>query len=175
MSQFATGVAVVATLAADGRPMGITVNSLTSVSLTPPLVLVAIDRRRAIWPVLKAASGYAVSILSEEQGPLADCFAGLTSSPSRDSFCDAPWRPGPRGLPILEGALAALEARLEQVVPAGDHDLFLARVETLDLFREDGWPLLFFRRRYLRIERATPLGPPREVFPRRGDPDSQDS
>lgn len=153
MGRFATGVTVVTTLG-DGRPQGITVNALSSVSLEPPLVMVALDRRRRITPFVRAHGRFAVNILAEDQQSLSDCFAGAPVVPDRESFCGAAWAPGTDGLPLLVGALASLECTTEDVVGAGDHDLFIGRVDAIATADEDAMPLLFYRRRYLRIERA---------------------
>ena len=75
MGHFVTGVTVVTALD-DGRPAGITVNALSSVSLEPPLVVIALDRRRFLHPIVRAAGRYGVNILSEDQRELSDCFAG---------------------------------------------------------------------------------------------------
>ncbi len=156
MGHFATGVSVVTTL--DGlRPWGITVNALSSVSLEPPLVMIALDRRRQITPVVRAAGRYAVNILGEAQRGLSDCFAGAPVTPDRDAFCGAGWVPGELGLPILDGAIASLECTTVEVHPVGDHDLFIGRVDALANAEMHPMPLLYYRRRYLRIERATTL------------------
>ncbi len=156
MGRFATGVTVVTTLEGE-RPHGITVNALSSVSLDPPLVMVALDRRRRIAPVLRKHARFAVNVLGEDQQAVSDCFAGAAVTPDREAFCGAAWRPGSGGLPLLEGAIATLECTVVDTVPAGDHDLFIARVD--DAAADDGsaLPLLYFGRRYLRIERAESL------------------
>jgi flavin reductase (DIM6/NTAB) family NADH-FMN oxidoreductase RutF len=154
MGQFATGVSVVTTLD-DGRPRGITVNALSSISLEPPLVMVALDRRRFITPMLHRARRYAVNILAEEHHELSDCFAGAEVTPNREAFCGAPWKPGRFGLPLLEGAIATLECEVAETFRVGDHDLFIGRVEALSVDREAASPLIFHRRRYLHIERAS--------------------
>ena len=154
MGQFATGVTVV-TAIADGRPLGITVNALTSVSLDPPMVLIALDRRRFIVPTIDATGRYAINVLAEDQQWLSDCFAGANVTPGREAFCGAAWRPGAMGLPLLEGAIAAMECAVTERVSAGDHWLYVARVEALTIDDEAAPPLLYHRRRYLRIERAT--------------------
>jgi 3-hydroxy-9,10-secoandrosta-1,3,5(10)-triene-9,17-dione monooxygenase reductase component len=153
MGHFATGVTVVTTFA-GGRPLGITVNALSSVSLEPPLVMVALDRTRRIVPALRAAGRFAVCILSEEQQALSECFAGAEVVPDREAFCGAPWQVGPLGLPLLDGAVATLECTTRDVVPAGDHDLFIGRVESLANEWHHEMPLLYYRRRYARLERA---------------------
>lgn len=153
MGHFVTGVTVVTALDGD-RPFGITVNALSSVSLDPPLVMVALDRRRFLTPIVRAAGRYAVNILAEDQQDLSDCFAGAPVEPGRERFCGAAWHPGQTGLPILDGASAALEMTVVQTFSAGDHDLFIGRVDALTDEAYHRMPLLYYRRRYLRIERA---------------------
>ncbi len=153
MGHFVTGVTVVS--AFDGeQPFGITVNALSSVSLDPPLVMVALDRRRFLTPIVRAAGRYAVNILSEDQQALSDCFAGAPVEPGRERFCGAAWHAGRTGLPLVDGAIATLECTVVETFSAGDHDLFLGRVDDLTNEGEHPMPLLYYRRRYLRIERA---------------------
>ena len=153
MGHFVTGVTVVTALDGD-RPFGITVNALSSVSLDPPLVMVALDRRRFLTPIVRAAARFAVNILSEEQQALSDCFAGAPVVPGRGAFCGAAWRRGSTGLPLIDGAIATLECTVLETFSAGDHDLFIGQVDTLVNDLRHPMPLLYYRRRYLRIERA---------------------
>ena len=153
MGHFVTGITVVTTLQ-DGQPRGITVNALTSVSLEPPLVVVALDRRRFITPSVHDTGRYAVNVLSEDQQALSDCFAGAAVTPDRDAFCGAVWTPGPTGLPLIDGAIATLECTVTQVFQAGDHELFVARVDSVGNAEPHPMPLLYYRRQYLRIQRA---------------------
>jgi 3-hydroxy-9,10-secoandrosta-1,3,5(10)-triene-9,17-dione monooxygenase reductase component len=166
MGRFVTGITVVTTLK-DGQPQGITVNALSSVSLEPPLVMVALDRRRFITPFVRAARRYAVNVLSEDQQALSDCFAGAPVEPGRDAFCGARWAPGTTGLPLLDGAIATLECTVVRTFEAGDHELFIGRVDALGSDERRPMPLLYYRRQYLRIQRseATPL----EGIPEHGD------
>ena len=153
MGHFVTGVTVVTAL--DGeQPFGITVNALSSVSLDPPLVMVALDRRRFLTPIVRAAGRYAVNVLSEDQQALSDCFAGAPVTPDRDAFCGATWTPGPTGLPLITGAIATLECTVIETFAAGDHELFVARVDSLGSAEPHPMPLLYYRRQYLRIQRA---------------------
>jgi 3-hydroxy-9,10-secoandrosta-1,3,5(10)-triene-9,17-dione monooxygenase reductase component len=153
MGHFVTGVTVISAL--DGeRPLGITVNALSSVSLDPPLVMVALDRRRFLTPVVRGTGRYAVNILSEKQQALSDCFAGAPVEPGRQAFCGAAWHPGETGLPIIDGAIASLECTVVETFSAGDHDLFIGRVDVLGTEDDHAMPLLYYRRHYLRIERA---------------------
>jgi 3-hydroxy-9,10-secoandrosta-1,3,5(10)-triene-9,17-dione monooxygenase reductase component len=170
LRRFATGVAVVTTW--DGeRPWGTTVNSFSSVSLRPPLVLVAFDRGRRIVPAVSRTGRYAVNILGEDEQALSDCFAGgpgpvkagrVSGSPvappgdePRAELCGAEWRVGATGLPVLVNAIASLECTVIDVHPAGDHDLYVARVDAATAAGERPMPLLYYSGRYLRIERAS--------------------
>ena len=153
MGHFVTGVTVVSAFEGD-RPFGITVNALSSVSLEPPLVMVALDRRRFLTPIVRASGRFGVNILSEDQQALSDCFAGAPVTPGRDLFCGAPWHPGETGLPLIDGAIATLECTVVETFSAGDHDLFIGRVDTLVNELHHPMPLLYYRRRYLRIERS---------------------
>ena len=154
IGQFATGVTVVTALDGD-RPEGITVNALASVSLEPPILMIALDRRRHILPSIDASRRFAVNILAEDQQWLSDCFAGANVTPGREAFCGASWRPGSTGLPILVGAIAAMECEVLDRFTVGDHHLYVGAVQAIALDEPDAPPLLYHRRRYLRIERAT--------------------
>lgn len=158
LGYFATGVTVVTTLdrRPDGSvvPWGTTVNSFSSLSLDPPLVLLTIGRERSIHPIIRREGTFAVNILAEDAQALSDCFAGAPVTPSRAEFCGAPHHDGALGMPILDGAVAAFECRLQDVHDAGDHSIFIGRVEAAEDIRKPALPLLYFRGRYLRIERA---------------------
>lgn len=157
LTRFATGVAVVTTLeeTPDGpQPWGTTVNSFTGISLDPPLVLVSIGQERSIHPIIERTNRFGVNILGEDSQVLSDCFAGAPSSLPRSAFCNAPYALGSAGLPVLENAIAYLSCDVERVIEAGDHTIYLGRVVETVCRDEVGWPLLYFRRRYLSIERA---------------------
>ena len=154
MGHFATGISVVTTF--DGEfPAGITVNAFSSVSLDPALVMVALDRRRFITPMVRRSGRYAVNVLGADQQALSDCFAHAPVSPGREEFCGASWHAGPTGLPLIDGSIATLECTTVETFTAGDHDLFIGRVDSLEQHREGVAPLLYFRRRYLRVEQGS--------------------
>jgi flavin reductase (DIM6/NTAB) family NADH-FMN oxidoreductase RutF len=154
IGQFATGVTIVTALDGD-RPVGITVNAFASMSLEPALVAIALDHRRFIVPFVEADGRYAVNILAEDQQWLSDCFAGANVTPSREAFCGARWHPGQTGLPLLAGAIASIECRVVERIALGDHRIFVGSVEAVTMAEPDAPPLLYHRRRYLRIERAS--------------------
>lgn len=157
LTRYATGVTVVTTLedTPDGpQPWGTTVNSFTGISLDPPLVMVAIGKERSIHPIIERTNRFAVNILGEDSQALSDCFAGAPSALPRSAFCNADYALGEAGLPVLEAAIAYLSCEVERVIEAGDHTMYLGRVIETGCRDETGWPLLYFRRRYLSIEKA---------------------
>jgi len=135
LGRFATGVAVVTV--ADGEEVrAATVNGFLSVSMDPPLVLVSVGERSGLHDAVRATGRYGVSVLADEHRAVAWHFAGEPNPDARPSFS---WLDG---LPLLEGALARVCARVVDANPAGDHTLYLGLVEHLDW--RDGRPLLFF-------------------------------
>ncbi len=135
LGSFATGVTVVTTHS-DIGPVGITVNSFTSVSLDPPLVLwcpaLASDRHDAF----ARAKHFAIHILTADQQNLSEAFA---RSAQPFDLCD--WTPGPQGVPLIQGCCTRLECATDSVIPAGDHSIILGRVSRVTT--EPGTPLVF--------------------------------
>jgi flavin reductase (DIM6/NTAB) family NADH-FMN oxidoreductase RutF len=154
MGRFATGISVITTVDVDGLPAGITVSAMSSVSLDPPLVMVALARKRFITPIVSANGRFAVNVLRHDQQTLSDCFAHAPVSPGREEFCGAVWHPGPTGLPLLDDTLATMECTVVQTYAVGDHELFIGEVDSLSVEGEAD-PLLYFRRQYLRIDHGT--------------------
>ena len=157
LTRFATGVTVVTTLEqtdGDPQPWGTTVNSFTGISLDPPLVLVSIGRERSIHPIIERTGRFGVNILGEGSQQISDCFAGAPSPLPRQAFCNADYQLSRAGLPVLEQAIAYLSCDVDRVIEAGDHTIYLGKVIETACRDDVGWPLLYFRRRYLSIERA---------------------
>jgi len=144
MGRFATGVTVVTALE-EGVPVGFTCQSFVSLSLAPPLVALAPAKSSTSWPRMVTAGAFCVNVLGEEQRAIGETFAVSGG----DKFADAAWASGRTGAPVLEGAVAWVECRLELVHDAGDHELVVGRV--VDLGARDAAPLLFYRGRYARI------------------------
>ena len=142
-----TGVTVVAVCDQAGEPYGLTVNSFTSVSLDPPLVLVCIGRESSTHDRLVGASGFAINVLSAGQKAVAARFA---SEPSTGRFDDLEWAPSPSGDPILAEIVAWLDCSLDEVLTAGDHSILLGRVESSGL--SDRPALVFHRGRMASID-----------------------
>lgn len=140
MGTFPTGVTVVTVTDAVGTPLGLTVNSFTSVSLEPPLVLVCIARSSATHDRLLEAGRFAVNVLSAGQAEMAVRFA---AEPSEGRFQGLGWESGPGGVPLLDGATAWLSCTLEAVHPGGDHSIFVGRVDAAEA--TEGGALAFHR------------------------------
>jgi flavin reductase (DIM6/NTAB) family NADH-FMN oxidoreductase RutF len=126
MHRFPTGVAVV-TVDAAGERLGLTVGTLLSLSLEPPLVGVSISRQAALHELLRDAGAFAASLLAAGQEALAQHFA--RGVPPIALWHGIPVHPGPEtGAPLLDGALGWVECRLAAEHTAGDHTLFVGEV-----------------------------------------------
>ncbi|MBM4363418.1 MAG: flavin reductase family protein [Deltaproteobacteria bacterium] len=143
LGSFAAGVTVVTSRAPDGALAGLTATSFTSVSLDPPLCLVCVARTADAHAVLARADHFGVSLLAADQRELSARFA----THGADKFAGVAWGPGPAtGVPLLGGAIATLECRVESRVAAGDHDVLIGRIQRVET--RGGEPLLYLRGRY---------------------------
>jgi flavin reductase (DIM6/NTAB) family NADH-FMN oxidoreductase RutF len=140
--QFATGVAIV-TANIDGADLGVTVNSLTSVSLSPPLLLFCLDKKLASYPALAGAERFAINVLHDGQEALSAGFG----RPGGKRFEDGLWAPGVLGPPVLSSAMAVYEVTRHAAHDGGDHLIVVAEVKRAAMC-EGGDPLLFFQGRY---------------------------
>lgn len=145
LGSFLTGVTVVTTRDPDGQPVGFTANSFTSVSLTPPLVLVCIAKSAGLATVFAKANHYAINILAESQQGLSETFA----SPASDRFAGVAWQASQHHSPLLDGAAAWLDCAAHQLIDAGDHLILLA--EVVDFARSQTSPLGYLRGNYLHL------------------------
>ena len=122
---FPTGVAVITTRDAEGRPAGLTCNSFSSVSLQPPLVLFSLRNASRLLGAFTAADRFAINILSERQDTLSSRFA---SSRIEDKFDGVAWHAGAMGLPVIDDCLASFECSVYACHEAGDHTVFIGEV-----------------------------------------------
>jgi flavin reductase (DIM6/NTAB) family NADH-FMN oxidoreductase RutF len=143
---FATGVTVVTCVSDDGIPAGLTVNSFTSVSLDPPLLLVCLAKQAASAAPLTAAQSFAINVLQTGQQPASIRFA----TRDEDRFGTTPWSRGEGGAPILEESLGVFECERYAVYDGGDHHILVGRVVKAS-FDASLDPLLYFRGRYRRL------------------------
>ncbi|MGP2439048.1 flavin reductase family protein [Streptomyces sp. JW3] len=162
MSRLASGVVLVtareASLDPDdptaplGEDVGMTATAFLSVSLDPPLVLVSLREGSRMDDLLDEQPLWAVSVLSESQRHIAGRFAMKGRLSDRLLFEDIPYARGAKSdAPLVGGALATLECRTEQRVPAGDHTLVIGRVLTARVPSTEGGPLTYFRGRYRQL------------------------
>ena len=144
LGRFATGVAVV-TAMSDGEPVGMTCQSFSSVSLSPPLVLFCPARTSRAWPRIQRTGSFCVNLLADGQHELSDVMA----TKGVDKFADIGWEPTPRtGSPLLKGVLGFVDCTIHAVHEAGDHYVVLGRVQELESYDEVTDPLLYYEGRY---------------------------
>ncbi len=141
---FATGVTVITACSASGQRVGLTVNSFSSVSLDPPLVLWNLSIHAPSLPVFRDAGHFAVNVLSADQRDLAEHFARRAD----DKFTDTDFgmRDGLGGAPLLDGVSAVFECRNAERYYGGDHVIFLGEVERFNYTETE--PLVFSRGSY---------------------------
>ena len=133
MRRFPAGVAVATVDAGTGQPLGLTLASLVSLSLEPPLLGIAVSRQAALHELLREADGFALSLLAASQDELARHFA--RGVPPLVLWQGIETHPGARG-PLLAGALAWIDCRLEAEHDAGTHSFFIGAVERVELGAE---------------------------------------
>lgn len=138
LGRFATGVAFV-TANRDGEPAGLIVNSLTSVSLRPPLVAFCPSRSSLTWSRMRRARRFGVNVLGREH----ERFARRATPAGADRFAGLDWEVGHGGVPLLTDALACLECEIVAEHPAGDHWIVVGRVDGLRVWPVKD-PLVFF-------------------------------
>jgi flavin reductase (NADH) len=147
-----TAVGVVTTVDEHGAPRGMTCNAVCAVSMTPPLLLVCVDRTSRTLPALRRRAAFVVNFLAAGRDQLSNRFAGKDD----DKFRAVRWVPAAAALeaPVLvDDVIAHAECRLTQMVPAGDHWLLIGQVEAAAVY--DRPPLIYHLRSYA----PWPVGP----------------
>ncbi len=145
LGAFATGITII-TVDNDGEIHGMTANAFSSVSLTPPLVLVCVDQRARSHSLLHARQRFGINVLASSQRAISEYFARATEEHDSPEEAGAKFDRTQHGTPVLRGALAYLECRLSHAQIAGDHTIFVGEVE--DLVVREGEPLIYFRGNY---------------------------
>jgi 4-hydroxyphenylacetate 3-hydroxylase, reductase component len=140
--KFATGVAVATSTDPSGAPIGLTINSFSSVSLDPPLVLWSLVTKSPNLDVFRNSSHFAINMLASNQREISDTFA----RPAEDRFASVDWHRGIANLPVIKGTIATFECRRTMTIEAGDHVVFFGAVEECE--QCDLEPLLFFSGKY---------------------------
>jgi flavin reductase (DIM6/NTAB) family NADH-FMN oxidoreductase RutF len=148
-SKYATGITILTVLDSRGAPQGMTVNSFTSVSLSPPLILVCIDRQTSILRHFLQGTRFGINVLHERQKELSTWF----SRSGHDRFLGMAWSVGKTGAPILPEMLATIECEVTQMVEAGDHVVVIGAA--LHATWREGQPLIYFNSSYRSLESGT--------------------
>ena len=136
---FATGVAVITTLGDWDAPVGLTVNSFSSVSLDPPLILWSLSHNAPSFGAFQRHDGFAVNIMSADAKDLVQRFA----RPSPDKFRGVAWTSGYLGVPLLDDVVATFECRTESRIAKGDHEIYIGKI--VSYASTERSPLLFHR------------------------------
>lgn len=152
--KFATGVSVVTSIEPDGHVHGMTAQAVGSVSLDPLLVMACVGHNRNSYPLISKNGAFAISILREEQQPIAEYYARPPEQRTNDvpiamSFTE-------RGSAVLEDCLASMDCHVVAEHVAGDHTIFIGEVDEIRL--GDGRPLLFFEGRFGGLAPMEPVG-----------------
>ena len=151
LAQFATGVTIVTTRAADGTPSGLTVNSFNSVSLEPPLVLWSLSLKASSMDAFRDCRHYAVNVLAAGQLDAAKVFADAKA----DRFAQVAWHAGPFDVPVIDGAVASLIVANRSRHIEGDHVILVGEVVS---YEAPGGPALIFHDgRYIASATEEPL------------------
>ncbi len=150
LGSFPTGVAIITTTDANGRPVGLTCNSFSSVSLEPPLVSWGLRINSKSLETFRTAGAFAINILAEDQKDLSGRFA---SGQIVDKFEGVAWHAGHRGLPIIEDCVATFECDKFAEHLAGDHVLFLGQVARFEQGRHED-SLVFYKGAYMMLTQS---------------------
>ena len=146
MGCFVTGITVVTTLDDTNTPIGLTVNSFSSVSLDPPLVSICLGKHVGSLDVFRAEKSFAINVLHTGQQSTSNLFA----SKGVDRFADIDWSTWEQNVPIIEGSLASFECIKKDMIIQGDHTIFIGEVVRAK-FEPHRDPLLYFGGKYRRL------------------------
>jgi flavin reductase (DIM6/NTAB) family NADH-FMN oxidoreductase RutF len=141
---FPTGVCLVTTLGLEGKPEGMTINSFSSVSLDPPMVLWSLARTASSAPVFRDAEFFAINVLAKDDAALSTHFA--RSAENKFSAFTERFSPGLEGSPVLKGAVATFECHARHRYYGGDHIIVIGNVERYTW--NEAPSLLFARGKY---------------------------
>lgn len=146
MRYFASAVTVVTGALDTGELFGLTVSAFISVSLEPPLVLICIRNESSATNLLRKSMKYCVNILAEDQQQISEKFS-LAGEGGR--FQNLDYYFGKTGSPIIKGTIGYIDCKIANVVPAGDHTIFIG--EAIEVFAEEKRPLLYVNRQYVKL------------------------
>jgi flavin reductase (DIM6/NTAB) family NADH-FMN oxidoreductase RutF len=151
MRRLAGGVSVV-TAGCGDEISGMTVTSLSSLSVEPPSVVVSVNRASSSWPLLLRHSFFGVNILSAEQVEIAERFSGKDGLKGAERFAGGAWTERASGVRLLTGALAAIECEVEEIIERHSHAIIIGRVLHVEL-SSDVAALAYWHGNYVAIDR----------------------
>lgn len=149
---FATGVTVVTTIGTNGKPVGMTANSFSSLSLNPPLVLVSINKGASLYKDFMETDCFGINILSEHQENISRQF----SKKNIDRFTGVAYEKVVTGAPILPDTIGYFDCTVNQLYDGGDHTIIIGEIKHGEV--REGEPLLFYRGKYRKIEQLNLIG-----------------
>jgi flavin reductase (DIM6/NTAB) family NADH-FMN oxidoreductase RutF len=150
MRHLAGGVSVIT--AGRGKDItGMTVTSVSSLSVDPPSLVVSINRASSSWPLLKRHGFFGVNILTADQLDIAERFTGKGGLKGAERFAGASWTTAASGVPLLVGALAAIDCEAEDIVERHSHAIVIGRVLDLRLSSRTA-ALAYWQRQYVAID-----------------------
>ena len=151
MRQLTGGVSVIT--AGRGRDIsGMTVTSVSSLSVDPPALIVSINRNASSWPLLKRYGFFGVSILTSDQIDIAERFSGKDGLKGAARFAGAEWTTRASGVPLLVGALAAIDCEVEEIIERHSHAILIGRVRDLQVSSRTA-ALAYWQGQYVAIDR----------------------
>lgn len=146
-----TGGISVITVGRGRDVSGMTVTSVSSLSVDPPSLIVGINRSSSSWPLLKQYGFFGVNILNADQLDIAERFAGKDGSKGADRFTGAEWIVGASGVPLLVGALASLDCEVEDIVERHSHAIVIGRPRDMRLSSRTA-ALAYWQGQYVAID-----------------------
>jgi flavin reductase (DIM6/NTAB) family NADH-FMN oxidoreductase RutF len=151
MRQLTGGVSIIT--AGRGRDIsGMTVSSVSSLSVDPPALIVSVNRTASSWPLLKRYGFFGVNILSADQLEIAERFAGKGGLKGADRFAGAEWTTRASGVPLLVGALAAIDCEVEETIERHSHAIVIGRVLDVVISTRTS-ALAYWQGQYVAIDR----------------------
>jgi flavin reductase (DIM6/NTAB) family NADH-FMN oxidoreductase RutF len=151
MRQLTGGVSVIT--AGKGRDIsGMTVTSVSSLSVDPPSLIVSLNRGSSSWPLVKRYGFFGVNILTSDQIDIAERFTGKGGLKGADRFAGATWITRASGVPLLDGALAAIDCEVEEVIERHSHAIVIGRVLDVAVSARTA-ALAYWQGQYVAIDR----------------------
>jgi len=147
--RFPTGIAIATVMEDEQTASGLTINSFTSVSLEPPLVLFCLHSQSQLTPCFQRSEFFGINVLAAGQSELSARYATRHSHRIHASE----WQAGRIGVPVLAGSLAVLECKLRNTMPGGDHEIFVGEVLAVSV--GDGAPLVRYGGSYCLLQKET--------------------